>query len=344
MKYFYGLDLLRALMMVLGVFTHGALFVNFSDTVSYTSIHGKSEIISYSIYYLTLFRMETFFLLCGFLANMIFTYKTTEYFIDNRKKRVLIPLISSLIVFITIPTFIIYGKFDFQLKHLWFLLCLLILSLISCNHKIRLFFSKSSFSIKSIAIIAILFCASSSLNLLLSKLTLSSTLSQILNYFILLPLYYSIFYFLGFMLFNKSNVDKVRSYKVSLIVLSLFFSTTSIYLYYKKYIIKDISFIEQAAKTLSDFGTALSTSLILFSLFLSINYTNKFINFLKESSLIIYVAHFMIIMTTASYIDHLTNNVYSFYFLNCLVALILSSIIYVVFKNFKVTRYFFGIK
>src|SRR5690606_26577228 len=127
---FYGLDALRALMMLLGILVHAAIFYSFSETDEYKNTFGGNIVITYTQYFISSFRMETFFILCGFLSAMILQLKDRNYYLKNRYKRVFIPLVSS-IIFISIPFLIAFDKDLLSLKniilHFWFLITLLIL-------------------------------------------------------------------------------------------------------------------------------------------------------------------------------------------------------------------------
>lgn len=343
MQYYYGLDTLRAFMMILGIFIHGALFIGYAD-VSYHSMHGSNEVISIIVYFFTLFRMECFFLLCGFLANMIINKKSTQYFIKNRKERILIPLISSLIIFWTIPNFILNQKINFELQHLWFLLTLLILSAVTLSQRIRACFDQQNLSIKWLIFSFIAFSFNAALLMLQTKLPLTHYTSTLYSYFVTSPVYYAIFYFLGYMLFNKDNITKINRYKIPTLIIAIIFSVLSIYLYKLKYIDQDFGFVAQLIKVYADFICALAISLVLFTTMLLLNYSNKVFNFFKDSSLVIYVSHFSVILFLAPVVDRYTHSSTSFYFSLCLITLVICTLIYVFIKRVKFLHPLFGIK
>lgn len=330
-------------MMILGIFIHGALFIGYND-VSYHSMHGSNEIISLIIYFFTLFRMECFFLLCGFLANMIINKKSTQYFITNRKKRILIPLISSLIIFWTIPNFILTKKINFELQHLWFLLTLLILSAITLSKKVRACFDQQTLSIKWLLISFMAFSFNCTLLMVQTKLPLTHYISTLYSYFLTSPVYYAIFYFLGYMLFNKDNITKINRYKIITFIIAIIFSILSIYLYKLKYIDQNFNFFTQLIKLYADFICGLAISLVLFNSMLSLNYSNKFFNFFKDSSLVIYVSHFSVILFLAPVVDRYTYSSTSFYFSLCLITLVICTLIYMFIKRIKFFHPLFGIK
>lgn len=341
MRYYYGLDTLRASMMLLGIFIHAALFVNYTN-FTYKSVHGNSDLITMSVYFFSLFRMECFFILCGFLACMIFEKKDKKYFLKNRLDRVAIPLVSSLLVFTLFPTIINGDNLDLSVGHLWFLITLLILSAITTIDKVRDFFNQKKIK-------PLLFIASLIIYSIWMVITyLQSNIEENLNFFITqlisLPLYYSMFYFLGFMLYNQKNIEVISSKLTILIISAITFSISSVYLYYKKYAMNNIGIIEQLIKTYSDFFCGLSISLVLIIIMLKHSKSNKIINFLKDSSLVIYVSHFSILGAIAPIVDKYTNSVYTFYFLICFLTFLISTAIYLIFKKFYLTRLMFGIR
>lgn len=343
MRYYYGLDSLRAIMMIFGIFIHATLFVNYSDW-SYKSMHGTSAIISVFSQYISLFRMECFFILCGFLACMLLTYKDKNYFLNNRRLRVLVPLISSFLFFIFIPKLFMDNKLTYELQHLWFLLTLLALSMASCFQPVLVFMNKSTFNLKICFVIALVFFLWAVFSFALTKIKLTGFVFYFLDAVILKSMYYSIFYFIGFMLFNEVNLNKVKDKIHYILFFGFVFSITSSYFYYKKYILKNISLIEQIIKTSSDFLSGLSIGLLLFVVFLRLDYNNRFLNFLKDSSLIIYVSHYGVIHILAPHVDKISNGVYSFYIYLCLATIMCCIMIYHIMNSFNITRVLFGIR
>ncbi|WP_426817871.1 acyltransferase family protein [Winslowiella sp. 2C04] len=343
MRYYYGLDSLRAIMMIFGIFIHAALFVNYSDW-SYKSVHGTSTIISLVFQYVSLFRMECFFILCGFLACMLFTHKDRKYFLNNRKERVMVPLLSSFILFILIPNILIKNQLTYELKHLWFLLTLLILSLISCYQPVLNLIKKLTLNVKFCCAISFIFFTWAVLSFVGTKINTNGITNELFENMILRPLYFSVFYLTGFMLFKRENLKIIENRIYYIAFFAVVFSIASTYLYDKKYIIQNISFVEQLFKTCSDFLSGMFISLSLLFIFLRIDYSSRLINFLKDSSLIIYVSHFGVIQLLAPQVDKISDNVYDFYIYLCLATLMSCVIIYHIINFFNFTRFLFGIR
>lgn len=288
--------------------------------------------------------MECFFILCGFLACMLFTHKDKKYFLNNRKQRVLVPFLSSFFLFILLPNVLIKKELTFEIKHLWFLLALLILSLISCYQPTLNLMKKLTINFRFCVAVAFTFFLWAALSFTGDKIPMHGITSEIFENVVLRPLYYSIFYLLGFILYKKENLQFVERKTYYIAAAAILFSIFSTYFYDKKYILQQISLIEQVFKTCSDFLAGMFISLSLIVIFLRVDYNNKLIKFLKDSSLIIYVSHFGIIQLLAPQIDKVSGNVYEFYIYLCSATLLCCIMIYHIMNSFNFTRSLFGIK
>lgn len=348
MKYYYGLDNLRALLMILGVFIHAATFV------SAAGVNLDQNLVSYPITYLemffSLFRMECFFILSGFLSCMLIKNKGVSYFIENRKKRVLIPFISSYFLFIFIPSLINFNidiQLIFNVKHLWFLLSLMILSIIFVKTKIFISVVNLKLNYNFLFFISLIFMLWFIFLGVSQKIDISSHyINFFIKNFILNPLYYGIFYLIGIVLFSLDNLKKIIENRNGIFFIAIFSAIFSIYFFIIKYIFMDISTFQQIAKTCFDFISGIALSLILFICFMRLDQNNKFINHMKNSSLVVYVSHPIILYTLKPFFyEKLVGvNVYLFYFSLCLVTIFLCNIIYLFFLRFSVFRYMFGMK
>lgn len=92
-QYFYGLDELRAGLMLIGVFWHAVSVISPHHSFVYPSAYHQSTGIYASIYPEHIFRMEAFFLVSGFLSRMVLTRRDKSQFFSARVKRVLLPLL-----------------------------------------------------------------------------------------------------------------------------------------------------------------------------------------------------------------------------------------------------------
>lgn len=92
-RYYFGLDELRAGLMLIGVFWHAVSIIAPHGSFVYNSPQHESAFIYSLIYPEHIFRMEAFFLVSGFLSAMVLSRKDKSTFLDARIKRVLIPLL-----------------------------------------------------------------------------------------------------------------------------------------------------------------------------------------------------------------------------------------------------------
>lgn len=92
-RYFFGLDTLRASLMLIGVFWHTVSVLSPLGNFVYASELHRSPILYALIYPEHIFRMEAFFLVSGFLSRMVLTRRDKRHFLSARLKRVLLPLL-----------------------------------------------------------------------------------------------------------------------------------------------------------------------------------------------------------------------------------------------------------
>jgi len=94
-QYFYGLDYLRAIAMLLGIVLHGVF--SFS-TEGYWIVNEKnnSEYINIVIGFIHSFRMQFFFVLSGFFSILIIQRYQLNGFLKARVKRIVLPFLASI--------------------------------------------------------------------------------------------------------------------------------------------------------------------------------------------------------------------------------------------------------
>ena len=352
MKYYFGLDALRASMMLLGLFVHAAALFN------YTDFWVKSELapnlfITNLGNFISIFRMETFFLLCGFLGAMLVQHKTQDYFLDNRKKRVLIPLISGIFLLsIILPSLIpsIYPldiSAEGLIHHFWFMITLLLLSLVSVTsiykNTIKILLKKGI--IINIFFSTIIFTITSLLLFFLLKIVnpISPNTYYILNIILNKTIYYLIFYIIGNLIYSGSGVFLFIKSKC-FVALSLGLVLVSIILFNYKLQTQNLPFLIQIVKSYIDFFSSLFLSLILFYYFLNITKTNNIIKLLVSSSLIVYFFHYPITYILGPVLDPYFSNVYFLYMTTITLTFLLSLMVFIILKKFDLTRTLFGIK
>ena len=138
-RYYYGLDGLRGILMLVGVLWHTVGIVSPLLTFVYDSPHHKSLALYALVYPEHLFRMEAFFLVSGFLSQMVLMRKGKSAFWRARIKRVLVPLLLGcfgvnllLQIFGSLYMGYLWSNFDMWrwVMHGWFLITLLMCALI----------------------------------------------------------------------------------------------------------------------------------------------------------------------------------------------------------------------
>lgn len=138
-RYYYGLDGLRGILMLVGVLWHTVGIVSPLSTFVYDSPHHKSLALYALVYPEHLFRMEAFFLVSGFLSQMVLMRKGKSAFWRARIKRVLVPLLLGcfgvnllLQIFGSLYMGYLWSNFDMWrwVMHGWFLITLLMCALI----------------------------------------------------------------------------------------------------------------------------------------------------------------------------------------------------------------------
>ncbi len=126
-----GLDAARSSMMILGVLLHSLIFsIYFAHVESLV----EAQTIFGVFFTIHTFRMPAFFFLAGFFASLLISKRGPNGYLKNRMKRIgavlllLSPIISPLTVWASGESIPFNGLKDWNLRHLWFLYYLLIIS------------------------------------------------------------------------------------------------------------------------------------------------------------------------------------------------------------------------
>ncbi|NNH38948.1 acyltransferase family protein [Acinetobacter terrae] len=349
-----GIDLLRAILIIVGVFYHASLVVAPISWV-YASPHYNSYTIGLFFEFFHLFRMETFFLLSGFFSTLLLEKKGKAYYIENRKNRILIPSIL-LFLIIGIPQyyFLIYdGKFNYDsmISHFWFLQTLI--AFIAIQY---LYLNKINYK-KHILLSLFFYFLALPTYYLFSKIEIinlfQDSISNIFKYLI----YYIIgiyFYFNYDELIKKirNNFIKISTVaaitSIILITLTkiiwekngfLFAATTpkDIILFLEKFTLYDI--ITPTIHLIN----SLCISFILIYIFSKINHTNKQIIFIVKSSLCVYILHHPLIIIFGKILDNYNLNLFSYFTLLSTIALLIPYFIFYFFRGNSFFNKVFGL-
>ncbi len=97
---YHSLDFLRALAMYLGVILHVTVVFGSPDRILYLFYSEYySDPVNYHVtWWIHLFRMQFFYLIAGFFAEMVYLKKGGKYFSKNRLKRILIPFLFGVLI------------------------------------------------------------------------------------------------------------------------------------------------------------------------------------------------------------------------------------------------------
>ncbi|MDQ3290518.1 MAG: acyltransferase family protein [Bacteroidota bacterium] len=151
---FHGLDATRTFALLIGIGHHGIESLVTYVNNDWATQDSQSSILLDIIFYVShVFRMQTFFLLSGFFAHLLYHRKGVQAFIRNRAQRLLLPFLlfwpllyglnwslwvwgaqrvsplSRAEAIAKLPGFMVWEK-GFPLMHLWFLYFLVLFCLL----------------------------------------------------------------------------------------------------------------------------------------------------------------------------------------------------------------------
>jgi len=342
-----GLDLLRALLILEGVFYHSSIVMSPIDWY-YNSPKHASYSISMFFQVFHFFRMESFFFLAGFFASLVIQRKGVSHYLHDRKKRLLLPF-AILIFLVAIPQGYIASLinndsgFRLNIAHLWFLQILIMLILL------HVAFLKINSSVKFKILIPVI---------VFSIFAWAPT-DYISNF---LPdynfIFYSAskliqftpFYILGcYAFFNREDIlGFVSKRKFVLFIISLMLSSILLYTVslnwsgewatYSKLYVYPFKLVIQP---LIMFFNAMAITLLLFYFFIKIDKVNNFINLIVASSLVIYILHHPVVIVSSYFIDktQLVMSDFSYFSLISFLSFAIPLFTYLLFKG----NYFFKI-
>ncbi len=243
----YAFDALRAVMMLLGLVLHAGLTYSSFDYSSFWPIKDPGNHIGFDIVvtFIHFFRMPVFFVVSGYFAALLFYKKGPLQMLINRAKRILLPLIASVLILYPMISFaftftktsfaglempfstalneITTGRFlPYELSHLWFLYFLIfyafggwfIASIFNNNnvltHSINKIFGSilQSFWLRIAGLSFLFFLCLFWIGE--PSLTTSSKWNIDLPIFIT----YFLFFLLGWVIFKTNSLEKLEDYPI----------------------------------------------------------------------------------------------------------------------------------
>lgn len=350
-----GLDFLRAVLILEGVLYHAARSLPGSSN-SWYYIANKNESIAFSslIEFIHAFRMEAFFFLSGMFSAMVILRKGRDFFIDNRKKRVLLPLVGA---FLFIPplmyviTALIKGNAPelsgligswTMLHHLWFLVSLSIMSLIipiSLCDKVASFFRVLPLPVMVAAIII-------SCNFFFAVKYVVKDMGE---FAALIPVTarFFIYYVAGYALYV--NRDKIPLIKNSVLLRSWFVLPVGLVTYLAFYYTLH-NHIEGMMKYIptviaSVFSVLVSFWLVFFFEKMHIR-ESRLVKLIVDSALVVYIMHYPVVISFSYLADAWVAKEHSLIYVALITAigLALSFVLYYLVKRSKLLSAVFGLK
>jgi glucan biosynthesis protein C len=108
---YHGLDSLRAVMMLLGIYLHAAVANSYVGGWPFKDERSLTHVFDLSLAVIHAFRMPVFFVMAGFFGALLYDRRGWQGFAWNRAKRVLFPFAGGwLVLFPVVAALSIYGR------------------------------------------------------------------------------------------------------------------------------------------------------------------------------------------------------------------------------------------
>lgn len=316
---FLGLDLLRAILMFLGIPYHTGLI--FSGNWIYVSQFDRVNWIFFPALIPHSFRMQIFFLIAGFFTALLIDRKSFNQFIESRLYKIIIPFMIFYFIFDIILIIISNNEpiLNWQsafFGHFWFIYSLMIFYFLVCIFRKKIL-ELNFFKILLISFIFIFFG------------------SFIPEGYLLNTLKFSPFFLLGCLFYNR--IEKIKLYKNQYFILLFLFCFSSLLSFYFYIYQKDLDYYQYIENFLF-ITTSLPACFLIFFSFKSLKInSNKYLETLIKSSFTIYIIHMPLVVLWSVILD---NYIFSpiYYFISIVIMTTLSSFfIYFLLKANKST-------
>ncbi len=108
---YHGLDSLRAVMMLLGIYLHAVVAYSNTGGWPYKDEASLTDALNVSLGVIHSFRMPVFFVMAGFFAALLYLRRGARSFAENRARRVLVPFVAGwVLLFPTVAALSMYGR------------------------------------------------------------------------------------------------------------------------------------------------------------------------------------------------------------------------------------------
>ena len=354
-RYYYGLDELRAALMLIGVFWHAAAVLSPFAAFVYASPYHRSMALYATIYPEHLFRMEAFFLVSGFLSQMTLARKTKTVFWRARLKRVLVPLLLGCLgvnfllqVFGSIFMEYRWAHYDVWrwVMHGWFLICLMVFAGIDMLLPRGVFARIGMLpcllvaTIGSVGYVALIFWNNESWHL-------GGDLSTLYNFFILHGVQYYPFYFAGSLLYYHQ--DKLARISRRTLILLGALSLVAMALIYphglELYPVFNNNIDGILTQRLVLMVASGGVAFLLFYYFYHVQREgSRTVRYLINSAIVIYLVHHPLVIMLGWLLDDPALSNTQYYLLLLILTFIFSYLCYEGVRRVAVLRFAFGLK
>jgi len=350
----HGIDALRGLAMVLGVFLHAAIAYKIYPVNNWPyDVSGRSYILEMIYAMIHSFRMPLFFLIAGFFSRMVLQKDGVRSFLKKRTERILLPFVFSLLFILplTIFPFLLDGQLKqgqplniaFKnamvglmrwngLAHLWFLYYLLIYYIGAIAlYKLPRFLRILDQLGKSWLRLLVFLVAGALVTLLPHEEHIDIPIYTGLFPPPSILLFYSIFFFAGFFLFTwKEVLVQLKRKSAILMALCLIFQVSYIIIVFKyPHGLEALAFPKLLMAKL--IFCLCSASTVLFSLSLVLNLfqkSNSYWRYLADASYWIYLLHMSLVALCQVAMLNWEVSIYLKFILSLIVSLSISCISY----------------
>ncbi|MEE1550501.1 MAG: acyltransferase family protein, partial [Nitrospinaceae bacterium] len=104
---YHGLDFVRAMAMLLGLGLHVCIFFMPAESYSWFSGEYSGDPVSrWLLNFIHFFRMELFFLMAGFFAELVIFRKGFPRLLKDRTKRILAPFVFAVLFMVPLHSFV----------------------------------------------------------------------------------------------------------------------------------------------------------------------------------------------------------------------------------------------
>lgn len=349
-----GLDFLRALLILEGVLYHAARSLPGGNNWYYISGKNEADGFSALIEFMHTFRMEAFFFLSGMFSAMVILRKGSSFFYSNRRKRVLVPLITA---FLFIPglMYLISAEIKGErlttqgalgaytyMHHLWFLVSLSLMS----------FFVPPRFYQGAAALMRRL-----PFPVLIAALIVAANAFFVVKFFVkdagewvsLIPvtLRFMVFYAAGYALYLNS--DQIPRQARSFLVNTKVVVALGVFCWLVFYAIFHFN-ITSSLKYLPVLSASVFS--VIFSYWVVFTFEklrmkeNRLVTGVVDSALVIYLMHYPVVITFAWMLDRRLPDTLpvTYVAVVTLLGLACSTLIYLVIKQLPLLSLLFGLK